>query len=200
VPVILWDVMDTLVRDPFRDVMPSFFGMTLTEMMAQKRPDAWACFERGELTETEFLRSFFADGRHFDHGRFCAAIRDAYVWIDGMQPLLAGLKQRGHAMHTLSNYPVWYRWIEERLSLSRYVSWTFVSCGLGLRKPDAAIFSRVLAELGVLATDCVLVDDRLSNCEAARAAGLRAVHFRGSAKDLARELEPLLLLQQEACK
>lgn len=192
--------MDTLVRDPFRDVMPSFFGMTLTEMMAQKRPDAWARFERGELTETEFLSSFFADGRRFDHSRFCTAIRDAYGWIDGMQALLASLKQRGYAMHVLSNYPVWFRWIEERLSLSRYVEWSFMSCRLGLRKPDVAIFQRVVGELGIAAAECVLVDDRLRNCEAARAAGLQAVHFEGNALELVRKLEPLLLLQQEPGK
>jgi len=49
--VILWDVMDTLVRDPFRDVMPRFFGLSLEEMLRQKHPDAWSRFERGELSE-----------------------------------------------------------------------------------------------------------------------------------------------------
>lgn len=43
--------MDTLVRDPFRDVMPRFFGLSLEEMLRQKHPDAWSRFERGELSE-----------------------------------------------------------------------------------------------------------------------------------------------------
>ena len=50
---ILWDVMDTLVVDPFRQVMPSFFGMTLAELLEHKHPTAWVCFERSELSEAE---------------------------------------------------------------------------------------------------------------------------------------------------
>jgi HAD superfamily hydrolase (TIGR01509 family) len=142
------------------------------------------------------LESFFADRRPFDHAGFCAAIRSSYAWLDGMEPLLAQLKARGHTMHVLSNYPVWYRWIEERLSLSRYVSWTFMSCRLGLRKPDPAIFERAAAELRVAPGDCLFIDDRSKNCEAARAVGMRALEFRGSAAALADELLPLLPAQQ----
>lgn len=188
--------MDTLVRDPFRDVMPSFFGMTLREMMDAKRPEAWAQFERGELSEAEFLSRFFADGRAFDHAGFCAAIRDSYTWQGGMEPLLARLKAQGHVMHALSNYPVWYRWIEERLELSRYVSWTFMSCRLGLRKPDPAMFERVAAELGVPPGECLFIDDRSKNCEGARAVGMSAVEFTGDVAALERELARLLPAQQ----
>jgi HAD superfamily hydrolase (TIGR01509 family) len=142
------------------------------------------------------LESFFADGRAFDHAGFCAAIRGSYEWLEGMQPLLARLKAQGHVMHVLSNYPEWYRWIEERLSLSRYVSWTFMSCRLGLRKPDPAIFQRAAEELGVRPSDCVFIDDRSKNCEGARAVGMRALHFQGDVAALADELLPLLRVQQ----
>ncbi|MDF3066167.1 MAG: flavin mononucleotide hydrolase 1, chloroplatic [Polyangiaceae bacterium] len=188
--------MDTLVRDPFRDVMPSFFGMTLSEMMQLKQPEAWGQFERGELSETQFLDRFFADGRKFDHDEFCTKVRSAYSWLEGMEPLLAKLKARGHTMHVLSNYPVWYRWIEERLALSRYVSWTFMSCRLGLRKPDPRIFERAAAELGVGTGECLFIDDRSQNCDAARAVGMRALRFEGDAAALAAELSRLLPAQQ----
>jgi len=173
--------------------MPGFFGMTLEEMMAHKHPDAWGRFERGELTEAQFLDSFFADARAFDHGGFCASIRQAYAWLDGMEPLLSRLAQAGHAMHVLSNYPIWYRWIEERLTLSRYVSWSFVSCHLGLRKPDPAIYAKVAELLGVPPAVCVFIDDRERNCDAARAVGMRALRFRGDAARLERELTQVLV-------
>jgi HAD superfamily hydrolase (TIGR01509 family) len=184
--------MDTLVRDPFRDVMPGFFGMTLEQMLTVKHPDAWGRFERGELSEPQFLATFFADGRAFDHAGFCESIRGAYAWLEGMEPLLAHLAQAGHSMHVLSNYPIWYRWIEERLGLSRYVSWSFVSCHLGLRKPDAAIYETVARQLGVPAAACVFIDDRERNCEAARAVGMRSLRFLGDAQLLAAQLTPLL--------
>ena len=48
----------------------------------------------------------------------------------------AELRDAGVAMHTLSNYAPWYRQIEQRLGLSRYLPWTFVSCETGSRKPE----------------------------------------------------------------
>src|SRR5690606_37255117 len=109
----LWDVMDTLVSDPFRHVMPAFFGMTLPEMLALKHPTAWRRFERNELSEAEFLASFFSDGRAYDREGFKAAVRASYAWIEGVEPLLAALRERGVDMHAFSNYPEWYAWIEE---------------------------------------------------------------------------------------
>jgi HAD superfamily hydrolase (TIGR01509 family) len=182
--VILWDVMDTLVRDPFRDAMPGFFGMTLEQMLAAKHPTAWLSFERGETTEQAFLERFFRDGRAFDRAGFKACVREAYAWIDGIPPLLAALQARGHAMHVLSNYPEWHLWIEERLGVSRYVAWSFVSCQLGMRKPDAAIYLHAAQTLGRAPRECLFIDDRARNCEAARACGMSAIEFDGDVAKL----------------
>src|SRR5690606_40287895 len=114
----------------------SFFGMTLRELLEVKHPSAWVRFEHGELDEDELLASFFADAREFDREAFGRAVRSAYRWLDGIEPLLAELRERGVAMHALSNYPCWYRWIEERLGGSRYGAWSRGSGGSGVRNPD----------------------------------------------------------------
>ena len=185
---ILWDVMDTLVVDPFRHVMPSFFGMTLEQLLREKHPTAWVRFERSELSEEEFLVSFFADGRAYDRDGFRACVRGSYRWIDGVEPLVAELSRRGAEMHALSNYPEWYRWVEECTGLSRYMSWTFVSCHTRLRKPDPAVYELAARQLGAAPEELLFVDDRAGNCDAARATGMRALHFRGDAAELEREL------------
>jgi HAD superfamily hydrolase (TIGR01509 family) len=179
--IVLWDVMDTLVRDPFREVMPAFFGMTLDELLLAKHPSAWGHFERGQTTEREFLASFFRDGRAYDTAAFIECIRRAYRWVDGMEPLLASMCARGRAMHVLSNYPAWYQWIEERLGVSRYVPWTFVSCRTRVRKPEPEAFLLAARALGVAPGECLLIDDRPQNCDAARAIGMEAIWFRGDA-------------------
>jgi HAD superfamily hydrolase (TIGR01509 family) len=191
---ILWDVMDTLVVDPFRDVMPSFFGITLEQMLRDKHPTAWGRFERGELGHSEFLATFFEDGRSFDTRELAARIRASYRWIAGIESLLGELSAAGVAMHTLSNYPEWYLWIEERLGVSRYVEWSFVSCRTGLRKPDAAAFQLALTQLGRRPDECLFIDDRRGNCEAARALGLPSIHFLGDVSALRRELADLGVL------
>ena len=134
-PVLLLDVMDTLVVDPFRVHIPAFFGLTLAELLAQKHPTAWVEFEKGQLDEAAYAARMFADGRFVDHEALARHVRAAYAFIDGVEELLSELHAAGVEMHALSNYPVWYRMLEERLDLSRYLSWRFVSCNTGLRKP-----------------------------------------------------------------
>jgi FMN hydrolase / 5-amino-6-(5-phospho-D-ribitylamino)uracil phosphatase len=181
---ILWDVMDTLVVDPFRHVMPHFFEMTLERMLLEKHPTAWARFERSELSESEFLASFFGDGRSYDHEGFKATVRGSYRWIAGIEPLLLTLRERGFDMHALSNYPEWYVWIEECVGLSRYVSWSFVSCQTRLRKPDPAAYQLAARRLALPAEQILFIDDRVGNCEAARGIGMQAIHFQGDAEQL----------------
>ena len=175
--VVLFDVMSTLVYDPFRHEMPAFFGMSLERMMAEKHPTAWIEFELGRLEEPDFLGRFFADGRAFDHEGFVETVASAYRFLPGIEPLLSELGRRGTPMHVLSNYPVWYRRIEARLGLSRYLPWTFVSAEVGMRKPDPGLFEHVARSLGVPTSDCLLVDDQRRNVVAAREVGMEAIEF-----------------------
>jgi len=48
------------------------------------------------------------------------------------------------------------------------------------RKPDPAIYLDCLAIIGVAPADALFVDDKVANANGARAAGLRAHHYRGS--------------------
>jgi HAD superfamily hydrolase (TIGR01509 family) len=178
-PILLWDVMGTLVHDPFYEEMPAFFGLPFQDLLRKLEPGAWVDFELGRRTEPEFLNEFFADRREFDHRGFLRAVRDAYRWLPGMETMLAELREAGHPMHAFSNYPVWYRMIEERLRVSRFADWTFVSCLMGLRKPDPAAYSHVLRELGASGEQCIFIDDRGSNCKAAAEAGIHAIRFEG---------------------
>jgi HAD superfamily hydrolase (TIGR01509 family) len=186
--VVLWDVMDTLVHDPFRDAMPAFFGLTLDELLLAKHPTAWGAFERGQTSEQEFLASFFRDHRVYDTAAFVDCIRASYAWVEGMEPLLASVRASGCPMHVLSNYPEWYGWIEERLGISRYMPWSFVSCRTRVRKPEAEAFHLAARELGVAPGECLLIDDRPQNCAAARGIGMNAIWFQGSATLLQDEL------------
>lgn len=175
--VLLLDVMDTLVHDPFFVEIPRFFGTSLRELVPQLRAGAWVEFELDALDEATFLSRFFADGRELDGEGLVAAVRAGYRLLPGIEPLLEELSARGVPMHALSNYPRWYRMIEERLALSRFVQWSFVSCHTGVRKPDPAAYLRAASSLGVEPAACTFVDDREGNCAAARDVGMDAVRF-----------------------
>jgi FMN hydrolase / 5-amino-6-(5-phospho-D-ribitylamino)uracil phosphatase len=185
---IFLDVMDTLVRDPFHEVMPSFLGMTLAEMLRAKHPTAWVDFELGRIDEPTFL-ALFLQGRPFDAEGFRSHVRESYALLPGIEELLGDLRRAAPAtqLYALSNYPPWYRWIEERCGLARLLDGAFVSYETGVRKPDPAAYLGPCEKLGIRPDEAIFVDDRKANCEAASAVGMAAIVFE-SARELREEL------------
>jgi FMN hydrolase / 5-amino-6-(5-phospho-D-ribitylamino)uracil phosphatase len=177
-PLLLLDVMGTLVRDPFFEEMPAFFGLTLKELLEQKHPRAWVDFEHGHIDEAACMGRFFLDGRTFDVEAFKRHIAEGYAWLPGVRELLEDLRRANVEMHTLSNYTPWYRMIEDRIGLSHYVPWTFVSCETGVRKPSADAYLHAARALGRPPSSCVFVDDRDVNVEGAWKVGMPAIVFK----------------------
>jgi putative hydrolase of the HAD superfamily len=56
----------------------------------------------------------------------------------------------------------------------------WVSCMIGLRKPEAEAYDYVIEAIGVSADRIVFFDDVLENIEGARARGLQAVHVKSN--------------------
>ena len=187
-PILLWDIMDTLVRDPFFTHMAGFLGLSFEELLARKHPTAWRDFELGKLDERALYASFFSDGSPIDGPGLKRCMRDAYAFIEGIEPLLQELQQAGVSMHALSNYPDWYQLIDERLQLSRYVELSFVSCKTGVRKPSARAYLGACEALGRAPAGCLFIDDRELNCTAAAGIGMPSLHFRGDVAALRHEL------------
>nr|AFK41397.1 unknown [Lotus japonicus] len=177
-PILLFDIMDTLVRDPFYEDVPAFFGMSFKELIDCKHPTAWLEFEKGSIDEMELARIFFKDGRDFDLEGLKTCMRNGYSYIDGIEQLLFTLKQNNFEMHAFTNYPTWYQLIEDKLKLSTYLSWTFCSCTHGKRKPDTEFYMEALRHLKVDPASCIFVDDRKRNVEAATEVGIRGVQFK----------------------
>ncbi|KAF6002794.1 hypothetical protein F1559_003652 [Cyanidiococcus yangmingshanensis] len=194
-----FDIMGTLVRDPFFEDMYRHFGFaTHADFIAAKHPETWIRFERGEVSATELARLFFrprqtlspalARYAKFDPDRFESYLRDSYAFLDeGMESLLAWLasKRPRYTVHAFSNYPRYYRLIEEKLNLSRYLQWTAVSCEIGVRKPAPEAYIEAARRAGVPLSHCVLIDDQQRNIEGARKAGFgAAILFPGTSASL----------------
>jgi FMN hydrolase / 5-amino-6-(5-phospho-D-ribitylamino)uracil phosphatase len=178
-PILLIDVMDTVVRDPFWD-MPGFFGYSFDALWPEVHPTAWVDFELGLIDEPTFLDHFFADGRAYDQAGFMQLVDDGFAWMQGMEELLAELRGAGFALHALSNYPLWWQRIERKLGLSRHLAWSFVSCDTGVRKPDPGAYTGAAEALGVAPGDCLFIDNAGPNCKGAAAVSMPAIKFVGA--------------------
>ncbi|MEX1162464.1 MAG: HAD-IA family hydrolase [Nitriliruptor sp.] len=175
VRVLLLDVMDTVLRDAYRDALAAATNVPLAELFRRRDADLWPAFERGELDETAYWAGWGDAGIACDVEAFHEARRDGTRWIPGMRELLDdldGAVQRVAA----SNYPVW---IEELASghLAGRFERVLASHHLGVRKPDPVFFELLLAEVGAEPSEAVFVDDREVNVEAARDVGIASHRF-----------------------
>jgi HAD superfamily hydrolase (TIGR01509 family) len=175
VRAVAFDLMDTVVRDPFREALEAATGLELRELFARRDPDVYPAFERGEVDEAAYWAHYADAGIAVDPDEFHRVRRAGIGLLPGMGELLDELGGRV-VRATASNYP---SWVEDLVDthLSGRVDVVVASCHLGVRKPEAAFYTSLLARLGRPADEVLFVDDREVNVAGAEAVGLRAHRF-----------------------
>jgi putative hydrolase of the HAD superfamily len=144
----------------------------------------WGQFDRGILSEEELARRFqqrsgLALERIFEALQF---IKDSLHLIDETAELMAELKGRGVRLFCLSNMSfAHYDYLSAKYSFFEHFEAELISARVGCIKPEAAIYELALKKFAVPAGNCLFVDDKLENIEAARTCGMQALHFQNSA-------------------
>ena len=149
--------------------------------------------ERGEMSEAEFLRGIGDELGGVDMSDFTDVYFDHLEANDELIARLRAWRSRGVRMAMCTNnVREWEpRW-RAMLPVDELFEAVIDSAFVGVRKPEPRIYELVLESLGgVPAERCVFLDDIEVNCDGARAAGMRAVHFRSNGRAVA-EVERLL--------
>jgi putative hydrolase of the HAD superfamily len=116
--------------------------------------------------------------------------REDEAMNEGVVAMIRQLKVR-YKLAVLSNSPSGLaRWLEDWDILDLF-DVVFCSGDEGVAKPDPAAFHRVLSRLGVEPAEALFIDDSLRHVKAARALGLRGIHFT-TAEALVEELGEVL--------
>lgn len=140
----------------------------------------WFELDRGKWTDEEILQGFVdADPEiekelhhAFDNVEGMVTIRDYAI------PWLQELKAKGLKVWYLSNFSrKAERDCKESLAFLPYMDGGILSYKEQLIKPDAAIYELLLERYGLVAEECVFLDDTLPNVEAAKALGIHGIHF-----------------------
>lgn len=172
---IAFDVMDTVLHDPFREALRAATGIDPARYFRQRDPDLYRALERDEITEDVYWERIRASGIDIDPDEFHRVRVQRTRWIDGMPELLADLGGVVERV-TASNYPVWIEDLATRL-LDEHFEHVLASCHLGVRKPDPGFYEALLARLDRRPGEVLFVDDREANVEAARRCGVRSHRF-----------------------
>ncbi len=175
VRAVAFDLMDTVFRDPFREALEAATGLSLTELFERREPGVYPAFERGELDEDAYWAHYADAGIAVDPVAFHEVRHEGIEFLPGMRQLLDELDGR-IVRATASNYPVW---VEELAAgpLKGRFEHIVASYHLGVRKPDAAFYERLLERIELPADEVLFIDDRDENVAGAQAVGIASHHF-----------------------
>ncbi|GEM_PF-1221391 len=185
--LILFDLMDTVLADPFFPAIRSFLDEEgIRQWAALRRPGIFEAFEKGEITEREYFRKFYDDRPVPSHMPPVARIKKrmfkSVQFRPGMDEILKDLYHRDDlVLGIASNYSAWYHDVlEKRPELDSWFDFLFFSCEMGVRKPDNEYFEiieqSVLERSGKDGTpeSIWFFDDRPANLKPARNRGWQA--------------------------
>ena len=91
--------------------------------------------------------------------------------------IIKQLQKKNIKMGILSNTTSVMHSVVEKLIDMSYFDYQFLSFGIGLEKPDEKIFEYVTGQMPYSKEEILFIDDRLSNVNAAKEFGIKAIHF-----------------------
>jgi epoxide hydrolase-like predicted phosphatase len=139
--------------------------------------------EMGHITEDQFL-ALLRERLTPELGHEPELHRFREIYFNALDPngpmieLMRTLKERGYRMALLTNnVREWEPYWRSMLPVDEIFE-TIVDSGfVGMRKPDPAIYELTIQRLGVVADECLFLDDVEVNCDAARKLGMTVVRF-----------------------
>jgi putative hydrolase of the HAD superfamily len=169
-------------------------GMAFEEIYWGKRAD----YDRGAIDGPAYWRRIAeAAGREITPAQIDSLIAaDIAIWMRAnpvMMEWVRALKSRGLKTAVLSNMPIEISsYMRQRAPWFRDFDYVCFSAEVQLAKPEAAIFYACLEAVRARPEECLFIDDRAENVEAARALGLQALKFV-SVQQLAVEIQRIHL-------
>lgn len=197
---IVFDIGNVLVDFRWRPLMKDLQIPEETQKRFEKTVFGspwWGELDHGIYEEAEILTHFREDNKdHLDAFNLVWDNRDKLVapyayavqWIER-------LKKAGFKVYLLSNYPRDVFTLHTECGCFPFldkVDGKVVSGFVKMVKPNADIYEHLLREYGLQAKECVFIDDREENVEAARALGMKGIVFAGYEQACA-ELEKMLM-------
>lgn len=180
----IFDLGNVIVDIDFNRVLGTWSNLArvpLATLQSRFRMDeSFFQHERGEISDEQFAARMCEQldiGLGFE--QFAAGWQAVFV---GVRPdvitIMQRLRAQGDRVVILSNTNRLHCefWPAEYPEILEAADKIYLSQEMGLRKPEAEIFQRVLNEEDASAQDAIFLDDNLENVAAARALGIHSVH------------------------
>ena len=154
--------------------------------------EAWKQLDAGLISRFDgnraMLKNAKAAGREFE----VQGVLDDWLHIlrprRRMQELVRRLKSHGYCVYYLSNIPQDVLDLLTERGVLEQFDGGVASCEVHINKPDPRIYQALLDKYSLKASECVFIDDRLENVQAAFALGFAGIQMKDSVGTLVRSL------------
>lgn len=148
-------------------------------------------YSKGQVSSEEFYGRLKKElNLKIDFDTFANIWNDIFWLNHSVSDLIHVLKGKYRLAAITNTTELHFKYWLENFPILKLIEVFFPSHEVGMRKPDPGLFRLVLGKLNVKPEEVVFVDDMEENAEAARALGIRTIHYR-SADEFKKELKLL---------
>ena len=170
---IIFDMYGVILKDPDGNLMP-FLNSVLPELTPTEVYRHWAPADIGAMTSLDFFKNLGFEG---DLAKIEKEYLDTIEIDEAFFQAAQSLKARYRLALLSNDLSEWSRYLREKFSINSLFDTVVVSGDVKLKKPDPEIFNLILKKLSCPASDCIFVDDRRKNLDAAQALGMEVILF-----------------------
>ena len=137
----------------------------------------WDEGDRGIMNKEELLNAFIANDPELeDKMRYCYEHVDEVIdLMPHVVEWMETLKARGCGLYVISNYGEnTFEKTVDKMAFIPYMDGTIFSYQHKMKKPDLCIYEKLINDFNLNAEECVFIDDRQENIDAALNAGFGA--------------------------
>lgn len=189
IKTIIFDVGGVLVEAIFSPILDEL-AINHNLNNPNLKEYSWSLFEKvnlGKITERELFRNII---KEFNIPTEVSLLEERSTQLKPIPEVWEYVKKLQHKykLIILSNLGKdWARLREEQFNISDWFDEVVWSCDIGINKPDKQIFSYVIDKFDLNPEECIFIDDKQNNVDAAKSLGMNGIIYQNP-KQLKQEL------------
>ena len=168
---IILDMYGVIVKQTGDDFVP-YVQQTFPNLSIEEIHTPWFKADIGELTSLEVWEALGFQG---DLEKIEKDYLDTIELSNGFIDFIEKVKGKYKLAIISNDSGRWSKYLREKFDINKYFDVISISGDLKIQKPDERIFLLTMEKLGMKAEDCIYVDDRTGNLNAAKKVGMTPI-------------------------
>ena len=168
---IVLDMYGVIVKQTGDDFVP-YVQQTFPNLSIEEIHTPWFKADIGEITSLEVWEALGFQG---DLEKIEKEYLDTIELSNGFIDFIEKVKGKYKLAIISNDSSRWSKYLREKFDINKYFDVISISGDLKIQKPDERIFLLTMEKLGMKAEDCIYVDDRTGNLNAAKKVGMTPI-------------------------